>query len=58
MEVCSLVAIYMGIEGPYLVHQKGLVFRDRDSSGGPLFRTVGTFGDSLPMCLLGAGHGR
>jgi len=45
------------IEGPILVHHKGLVFRDRDSTGGPLFRTVDTFGNSLSM-YLGAGHGR
>jgi len=52
-----MVAIYMGIEDTLLVHHKGLVFQDRGSSVGPLFRTVGTFGDSLSM-YLGAGHGR
>ena len=41
------MTIYMGIEGPFLVHHKGILFRDRGSSGKPLFRTVGTFGDSL-----------
>jgi len=52
-----MAAIYMGIEDPFLVHHKGLVFRHRDSSGRPLFRTVDTFGDSLLM-YLGAGHPR
>ena len=57
MEVCSIMAIYMGIEDPFLVDRKKLVFRGRDSTGGPLFRTVDTFGDSLSM-YLGTGHGR
>ena len=45
MGVCSVVAIYMGIEDPFLGSTtKGPVFWDRDSNGGPLFRTAGTFG--------------
>jgi len=47
---------YIGIDGPFLVHDKGLVLRDRNSAGGHLFQTVGTFGDSLSM-HLGTGHG-
>ena len=56
-----MVAIYIGIEDPLLIHHihKGLVFRDWDSVGGPLFRMLDTFGDSLSNVLyLGAGHGR
>ena len=37
MEVCSMVAIYMGIEDPPLVHHKGFVFRDRNSTRGHLY---------------------
>ena len=32
MEVCSMVATYMGIEEPSLAHYKGLVFRDSNST--------------------------
>jgi len=52
-----MVAIYMGIEDPFLVHHKGLVFRGMNSAGGHLYRTVDTFGDSLSM-YLGTCHGR
>jgi len=34
-EMCSMVAIYTSIEDPFLVHHKGRVFRDRDSTGRP-----------------------
>jgi len=57
MEVCSMVAIYMSIEDPNLVHHKRLVFGDRNSTGGHLYQTVDTFGDSLSL-YLGTGHGR
>ena len=36
---------------------KGACFRDRNSTGGHLYRTVDTFGESLSM-YLGTGHGR
>ena len=47
----------MGIEDPFLVHHKGLVFRGMNSAGGHLYRTVDSFGDSLSM-YLGTGQGR
>ena len=33
----DFMAIYMGIEEPSLVHHKGPLFWDRDSTEGPLF---------------------
>jgi hypothetical protein len=57
LEVCSMVSIYMGIEDPLLLHHKGLVFRDRNTRGGPLFRELDAHGHALSL-YFGAGHGR
>ena len=56
-EVCSMVTIYMGIEDPLLLHHKGVVFRDRNTRGGPLFRELDAHGHALSL-YFGAGHGR
>ena len=47
----------IGIEDPLLLHHKGVVFRDRNTRGGPLFRELDAHGHALSL-YFGAGHGR
>ena len=53
----ELVACYMGLEDPLLVKHRTHVFKDRNTTRGNLFRSVGPYGRSLSL-YMGPGHAR
>ena len=57
LEVPTMVACYMGLEDPLLVVHRTLVFKDRNTTRGNLFRSVDPHGRSLSL-YMGPGHAR
>jgi hypothetical protein len=56
-ELCSMIAIYMGLSDPMLEAHDGVVFEDRTDQNGRLWRTLDRFGRSLSL-YMGKGHGK
>ena len=57
LDVPTVVACYMGLEDPLLVEHRAHVFKDRNTTRGNLFRSVGLYGRSL-LLYMGPGHAR
>jgi len=57
LDVPTMAACYMGLEDPLLVEHRAHVFKDRNTTRGNLFRSVGPYGRSLSLCM-GPGHAR